>query len=103
MGASKTFVFNVRQNRISIIMKALGHPARVAIIDYLGKYKHACSDDIVFALPLSQPTISHHLKELRKARLINGTFKGSRIYYHIDRDVFSKIEKYHNEMLKKIE
>lgn len=102
MGASKTFAFDKRQNRISIIMKALGHPARIAIIDYLAKNKHGTSDDFVNALPLSQPTISHHLKELRKAGLINGVFKGARVYYHIDKNVFSKIEKYQNEMIKKI-
>ncbi|HET8809258.1 MAG TPA: metalloregulator ArsR/SmtB family transcription factor [Flavobacteriaceae bacterium] len=103
MGASKTFVFTKRQNRAAVLMKALGHPARVAIIDYLIKKNQATADDIVNELPLSQPTISQHLRELKNSRLIKGVFKGSRLYYYMNEVVFSEIEYYHDEIIEKIE
>lgn len=102
MGASKTFVFTKRQNKTAILMKALGHPARVAIIDYLIKIPKATADDVVNELPLSQPTIAQHLKELKGSGLIRGVFEGSRLYYHLNKTVFSKIEHYHNEVIEKL-
>ncbi|HET8838379.1 MAG TPA: ArsR family transcriptional regulator [Flavobacteriaceae bacterium] len=78
MGASKTFVFAQRQNQIAIVMKALGHLARVAILDYLAKMGQAVSKDIVNELPLSQPTVVQHLQELKKSGLIRGVFNGSK-------------------------
>lgn len=103
MGASKTFVFTKRQNKIAIIMKALGHPARIAIVDYLTKRNHAISDDIANELPLSQSTVTQHLQELKRSGLIKGVFKGSRIYYSTDKLVFSKIDQYYRDMIKKME
>ena len=75
MGATKTEHFTEQQNRIANIAKALGHPARIAIIEYLMKVNECICGDIVNELPLAQPTVSQHLKELRDMGLIHGTIK----------------------------
>ena len=90
MGATKTEHFTHRQNEIANVMKALGHPARVAIIDYLLSVDSCICGDIVNELPLAQPTVSQHLKELKNAGLIKGNIEGNSICYCIDDATFSK-------------
>jgi DNA-binding transcriptional ArsR family regulator len=65
MGVTKTTHFTDNQNAIAILAKALGHPARVAIVEYLLKVDACICGDIVNELPLAQPTVSQHLKELK--------------------------------------
>ena len=84
MGATKTEHFSEEQNTIANIAKALGHPARVAIIDYLIKVDTCICGDIVNELPLAQPTISQHLKELKHLGLIKGNVEGTSVCYCID-------------------
>ena len=67
MGATKTEYFTDQQNEIASLAKAIGHPARVAIIEYLIKVDACICGDIVNELPLAQPTVSQHLKELKNA------------------------------------
>lgn len=66
MGATKTDHFTDNQTELAVLAKALGHPARIAIMEYLLKVDTCICGDIVNELPLSQPTISQHLKELKK-------------------------------------
>lgn len=94
MGATKTEHFTDRQNDIAAIMKALGHPARVAIIDYLLAVDTCICGDIVAELPLAQPTVSQHLKELKTAGLIKGNVEGNAICYCIDEATFQKFQTY---------
>ena len=84
MGLSKTDQFNARQNRLATVAKALAHPARVAIIEYLAKSDACMCGDIVEVLPLSQSTVSQHLRELKEAGLIKGEVEGTRVCYCID-------------------
>ena len=84
MGATKTEHFTDRQNELATLAKALGHPARIAILDYLLKVNTCICGDIVNELPLAQPTISQHLKELKNAGLIKGDIEGNSICYCID-------------------
>ena len=79
MGATKTEHFTDKQNEIAILVKALGHPARIAIIEFLLKVDTCICGDIVNELPLSQPTISQHLKELKMAGIIKGNIEGNAI------------------------
>jgi DNA-binding transcriptional ArsR family regulator len=72
MGLSKTEEFTVKENKISAYAKALSHPARVAILQLLIKKQACICGDIVDELPLSQSTVSQHLKELKAAGLIKG-------------------------------
>ena len=92
MGATKTEHFTEQQNRIANIAKALGHPARIAIIEYLMKVNECICGDIVNELPLAQPTVSQHLKELKNANIIKGTIEGTAICYCINPDTIDKIE-----------
>ena len=102
MGATKTDHFTQRQNEIANIMKALGHPARVAIIDYLLSVDSCICGDIVNELPLAQPTVSQHLKELKNAGLIKGNIEGNAICYCINDLTFSKFNQLLSEIFKKV-
>ncbi len=84
MGATKTEHFTDAQNQLAGLAKALGHPARIAIIEYLLKVNSCICGDIVNELPLAQPTVSQHLKELKTAGLIKGSIEGNAICYCIN-------------------
>ena len=84
MGASKTDHFSPEQVEMSAIIKALGHPARLAILEHLLKVDSCVCGDIVDVIPLSQPTISQHLKELKSIGLLKGELEGKSMCYCID-------------------
>lgn len=91
MGATKTDHFTDSQNELAQWMKALGHPARIAIIEFLLKTPGCICGDIVDELPLSQPTVSQHLKELKTAGIIQGTIDGTAICYCLNPETIQKI------------
>ncbi|MCB9032380.1 MAG: winged helix-turn-helix transcriptional regulator [Chitinophagales bacterium] len=91
MGVTKTDCFSDEQNTVATIAKALGHPARIAIIEYLLTTNKCICGDIVNELPLAQPTISQHLKELKNANIIKGTIEGNAICYCINADAIEII------------
>ncbi|MDR6158237.1 MULTISPECIES: ArsR/SmtB family transcription factor [Chryseobacterium] len=99
MGATKTDHFTDEQNRIAIIAKALGHPARIAIIEYLLKVNTCICGDIVNELPLAQATVSQHLKELKNAGLIKGNIEGTAICYCIDENAFAVLKDYFSKII----
>ena len=90
MGLTKTEEFTKAQNEIAVLAKALGHPARIAILQFLIKTKSCVCGDIVDELPLSQSTVSQHLKELKNAGLIKGDIDGPSVCYCIDEKAWSK-------------
>jgi ArsR family transcriptional regulator, arsenate/arsenite/antimonite-responsive transcriptional repressor len=94
MGATKTTHFTNKQNEIAILAKALGHPARIAIIEFLLHVDTCICGDIVNELPLAQPTVSQHLKELKNAGLIRGDIDGNKICYCVDKAVLEKVQNY---------
>lgn len=102
MGVTKTAFFSDSQNEIAILFKALGHPARIAIVEFLIKQESCICGDIVNELPLSQPTISQHLKELKNAGIIRGTIEGASICYCIEENVINKIQLYFIEINQEI-
>ncbi len=99
MGLSKTEFFTDQQNQIASISKALGHPARIAIIEYLLKVNACICGDIVNELPLAQPTISQHLKELKNAGLIKGNIEGNSICYCINEETFEIVKNYFSNII----
>jgi DNA-binding transcriptional ArsR family regulator len=103
MGATKTDHFTDKQNEIATLIKALGHPARVAILEHLLKVNACICNDIVDELPLAQPTVSQHLKELKNEGLIKGTIEGNSICYCIDDKTFSKLQKYFSKFSETLE
>ncbi|MFN9581321.1 MAG: ArsR/SmtB family transcription factor [Bacteroidota bacterium] len=102
MGATKTDHFTDNQTSIATLLKALGHPARVAIMEYLMKVDTCICGDIVNILPLAQPTVSQHLKELKNAGLIKGNIEGNAICYCIDENAIVKLQKYLAKMSAKL-
>lgn len=92
MGATKTDHFTDKQNELAILAKAIGHPARIAILEYLMKVDTCICGDIVNEMPLAQPTVSQHLKELKNAGLIKGNIEGNAICYCINEEGFEKIK-----------
>lgn len=92
MGITKSGIFNDEQNAIATMAKAIGHPARVAILEHLFKIDTCICGDLVDEIGLAQSTISQHLKELKKVQIIKGTIEGTRICYCINHKKWSEIE-----------
>jgi len=84
MGLTKTENYTDTQNELAQMMKALAHPARVAIIEHLIKANECICNDLVEVLGLAQATISQHLKELKNAGIIKGKIEGTSVCYCID-------------------
>ena len=93
MGATKTDHFTSQQNQIATIAKALGHPARIAIIEYLMKVNACICGDIVNELPLAQPTVSQHLK---------GSISGNAICYCIDEKTIEILNTYFIKIIQTV-
>lgn len=83
MGVTRTDLFTEEQNEFARLAKALAHPARIAIIQYLLKKNQCINGHLVEELGLAQATISQHLKELKEAGLIQGTIEGVSVSYCI--------------------
>ena len=98
MGTTKTEEFTIKDNKIAKYAKALAHPARVAILQLLIKKQACICGDIVDELPLSQSTVSQHLKELKEAGLIKGDVEGVKICYCIDEKEWETAKTYLNNL-----
>lgn len=94
MGTTKTEEFTVKQNKLAKYTKALAHPARIAILEFLIKNQACMCGDIVAELPLSQSTVSQHLKELKESGLIKGEIEGARVCYCIDEKEWEAAKSY---------
>ena len=92
MGLTKTEIFTDKQNKLAIMLKALAHPARIAIVQHLIKINTCICGDLVDELGLAQPTISQHLKELKNAGIIQGTIEGTSVCYCIDPKVWKQLK-----------
>ena len=84
MGLTKTEIFTEEQNRLATMLKAMAHPARVAILQQIISTNACICGDLADELGLAQPTISQHLKELKTAGLIQGTIEGASVCYCIE-------------------
>ena len=91
MGTTKTENFTASQVRIAQLAKAIGHPARIAILQYLISCQSCVCGDIVDELPLAQATVSQHLKELKDAGIIQGEISGAKTCYCINEQVWEEI------------
>lgn len=98
MAYSKKLEFELDEIKASEIAKALSHPARVAIIKFLSTQKSYMCNDIVEHLPLSQSTVSQHLKELKNAGLIKGEIDGTKVCYCIDKENWKKAKEIFGEL-----
>jgi len=90
MPVAKLEAFEKSAVSMAAFAKALAHPARICILQYLaGKGEVACMD-IVAALPLSQPACSRHINELRKAGLLKSRVRGNHVFFKIDESALSR-------------
>ena len=92
MGLTKTEIFTEEQNALASIAKALAHPARIAILQHVFKSNTCICGDLVNEIGLAQPTISQHLKELKKLGLLKGTVEGTKVCYCLDAEVWQRNE-----------
>lgn len=92
MGLTKTEKFTAEQNRIADFAKVLGHPARIAILQYLLKTNTCICGDLVTEIGLAQATISQHLRELKKVGLIQGTIEGTSVCYCINPTTWKEVQ-----------
>ncbi len=102
MGATRTDHYTDKQNELALKLKALGHPARIAIIEHLLKVNTCVCGDIVQELPLAQPTVSQHLRELKEAKLIKGDITGNSVCYCIDHAQWKQLGKSLTSLLSKV-
>jgi DNA-binding transcriptional ArsR family regulator len=95
MAFHKKEAFGKKEQELADVAKALSHPARIAILKVLAKQTECICGEIVEVLPLAQSTVSQHLKELKKAGLVEGTVDGPRSCYCINWKAF---EKFNNDI-----
>lgn len=84
MAFHKRAHFTEAEQQLAALAKALGHPARVAIVRLLAQRRACVCGELVLELPLSQSTVSQHLKELKAAGLVQGEIDGPRVCYCLD-------------------
>lgn len=100
MGATKSHEFSTKENKLAKYAKALAHPARIAIVNLLATKATCQCGDIVEELPLSQSTVSQHLKELKDAGLIKGEIEGAKVCYCIDEKEWKAAQAVLNQMFE---
>lgn len=94
--------FDYEEVALAALAKSLSHPARIAIIKLLLDKKKCMCGDIVNELPLSQSTVSQHLKELKDVGLVTGMADGPRVYYSIDEETWNKAKIFFDRLFKKL-
>jgi predicted transcriptional regulator len=92
MGITKSEIYTEEQNKLAVQLKAIGHPARIAILQELIKANACICGDLVDELGLAQATISQHLKELKNAGLIQGTIDGASVCYCIEPKAWKNLQ-----------
>ena len=101
MGLTKTDLFTTQQNQLATWAKVLGHPARIAILQYLLKQNTCVCGSLVDELGLAQATISQHLRELKDAGFITGTVEGTSVCYCIEPKAWAKAQAAFNTLFEK--
>ena len=102
MAISKTKGFTNNEIKIAEIAKALSHPARIKILKILNDLDSCMVGSIVDLLPLSQSTVSQHLKELKRVGLIKGEIEGPKICYCINRGVLENAKEELNKLFSQV-
>lgn len=97
MGTTRTQIFSEHQNELASAFKVLGHPARVAILQYVSNQDSCICNDLVGDIGLAQATISQHLKELKNIGLLEGEVEGKRMCYTINLERWAKLQNDINE------
>ena len=102
MAINKATVFPEDVQELAALAKALGHPARIAILQTLAEKQSCICGEIVEVLPLSQATVSQHLKALKEAGLIKGEIEGVKSCYCLDVEYLERMSPVLNQFFKNI-
>jgi DNA-binding transcriptional ArsR family regulator len=94
--------FHRDATRLADIAKALAHPARIRILQILAQKDSCICGEIVELLPLSQSTVSQHLKELKRVGLIKGEIEGPKTCYCLDKKVIEQVGMIFSKLFSKI-
>ncbi|HEX7410792.1 MAG TPA: metalloregulator ArsR/SmtB family transcription factor [Bacteroidales bacterium] len=90
--------FTSEQQELANLAKVLSHPARIAIIQLLAEKKEIRTGNISEYLPISRPTVSQHLKELKEMGIIKGTIDGLKIHCCLDMIKLDEMKKALNKL-----
>lgn len=95
--------YSENQERTARYAKALGHPARIYIMDFLVRNADKCcySGDMAEELPIARSTLSQHLKELKEAGFIQGEINPPYIKYCIDKKVWTDAKELFSHFFKR--
>ena len=92
MGLTKSELFTAEQNELATLVKAIAHPARIAILQEVMKTNRCINGGLVEELGLAQATVSQHLKALKEVGLIQGTIEGTSMCYCINPEVWDRFK-----------
>lgn len=90
--------YSIKQEQIARFAKALGHPARIAILQFLAKQTQCYFGDIHEELPIAKATVSQHLKELKDAGLIQGEVETPKVKYCINQENWKLAHEFFGEL-----
>lgn len=102
MAINKAQLFDTTHKRTAELMKALGHPARIAIVELLAERNTCICGDITDELPLAQSTVSQHLKALKNAGIITGEIDGVRTCYCLDEEGIKEVSRLFVPLINKL-
>lgn len=103
MVTAKTVLFDESIQEKAKLFKALSHPARLQILQFLASSKTCISGDISDELPLSRTTVNQHLTELKDAGLIKGHFEGVKMWYCLDGEKVKEMKNLLTAFLEEIQ
>lgn len=88
--------YSIDNEQLARFAKAMGHPARITILQFLASMDSCYFGDIHNELPIAKATVSQHLKELKDAGLIQGEIETPKVKYCINRQNWNKAQEYFN-------
>jgi DNA-binding transcriptional ArsR family regulator len=94
--------YTIDNEQLARFAKAMGHPARITILEYLASLECCYFGDIHNELPIAKATVSQHLKELKEAGLIQGEIETPKVKYCINRENWEKAQAYFAEFFESI-
>jgi DNA-binding transcriptional ArsR family regulator len=103
MVKAKTELFDPDLINAANLFKALGHPARLKILQFLSETKNCITGDISEELPLGRTTVNQHLKELKELDLIKGHIEGVKTKYCLNPEKIKELRTILGEFISNIE
>lgn len=94
MNSSKNKDYTIDNEQLARFAKAMGHPARITILNYLASLDSCFFGDIHNELPIAKATVSQHLKELKDAGLIQGEIETPKVRYCINKENWEKAQNF---------